>query len=513
MSLFAKKSIKGLLSQLEDSDKGLKRSLTAWSLVTLGIGAIIGAGLFVRTAAAASEAAGPGVTLSFIVAAVGCAFAGLCYAEFASMIPIAGSAYAYSYVTMGELVAWIIGWALILEYALGATTVAIAWSEYLNELLGGAIPPQWCHSPFEGGIINIPAVVIVFALTLLLIRGMQESAMVNAIIVFVKVAIVLLFVGFGWHFIQQVNHHPFLIPANQAPIRNGAGKIIPDFDYSKWNKHGWGGVLGGAAIVFFAFIGFDAVSTAAQETKNPKKAMPIGIMGSLIICTVLYILFGYVLTGVAKFTEFAIAGKEASVVYAVQHHMPGFGWLATSITVAILAGFTSVILVMLMGQSRVFYTMSNDGLIPKVFGALHPKYKTPYKANWILFIFVGLFAAFIPGSVAGDLTSFGTLFAFALVSIGVWILRVKEPDLERPFKTPFVPVVPILGVLICLSMIVALDKQTLIVAFSWMIVGLVVYFLYSRKHSKVQQELKESGKGNVQDGEMEVISTLIDDFK
>ena len=500
MSLFAKKSISKMLAQAADSDKGLKRTLGAWSLVTLGIGAIIGAGLFVRTAAAASEAAGPAVTLSFIVAALGCAFAGLCYAEFASMIPIAGSAYAYSYVTMGEFVAWIIGWALILEYALGATTVSIAWSEYLNKLLNGAIPLQWCHSPFEGGIINLPAVIIVFLLTVLLIRGMQESAMVNAIIVFVKVAIVLLFVGFGWQFINPANHTPYLIPATQA-------------GHESFFKHGWGGVLGGAAIVFFAFIGFDAVSTAAQETKNPKRDMPIGIMGSLIVCTILYIVFGHVLTGVAKYTEFATAGKEASVAYAVQAHMHGYGWLATSITVAILAGFTSVILVMLMGQSRVFYSMSNDGLIPKVFGSLHPKFKTPYKANWILFIFVALFAAFVPGSVAGDLTSFGTLFAFALVSIGVWILRVKEPNLERPFRAPFVPVVPILGVIICLGMIVALDRQTLIVAFSWMVVGLIVYFIYSKKHSKVQKELKESGKENLKDSEMEIISTLIDDFK
>jgi APA family basic amino acid/polyamine antiporter len=550
MSLFAKKSIAGMLAQAADSEKGLKRTLGAWSLVTLGIGAIIGAGLFVRTAAAASEAAGPGVTLSFIVAAVGCAFAGLCYAEFASMIPIAGSAYAYSYVTMGELVAWIIGWAVIMEYALGAVTVSIAWSEYLNNLLGGSIPYEWCHSPFEHlnkvsgdavaqitamvpdlaktvkqgvlllsdtqmkalpaglaglvqvshGVVNIPALFVLLLLTLLLIRGTQESALVNTIIVFVKVAIVLLFVGFGWHFINPANHTPYLIPADMP-------------GHASWKQHGWGGVLGGAAIVFFAFIGFDAVSTAAQETKNPKKDMPIGIMGSLLLCTVLYILFGHVLTGVANYTEFATAGKEASVTYAIQHHMPGYSWLATSITVAILAGFTSVIMVMLFGQSRVFYTMSNDGLIPKAFGDLHPKYKTPYKANWILFVFAGLFAAFMPGSVAGDLTSFGTLFAFALVSAGVWILRIKEPNLERPFRVPIVPVVSILGSVICVLMIIGLQGETLIAAFSWMILGLFVYFLYSKNHSKVQQELKATGKGNIKDSEMEIISTLIDDFK
>lgn len=523
MSLFGKESLSVMLSQAGDSEKGLKRTLGAGNLVALGIGAIIGAGLFVRTAAASAEAAGPAVTISFIVAAIGCAFAGLCYAEFAAMIPIAGSAYAYSYVTMGELVAWIIGWALIMEYALGAATVSIAWSEYLNNLLGGTIPYQWCHSPFEklyqvtgdavnqitavlpvaaksvkhgilllsadqykalpanltglvsitSGIVNAPALIILLLLTLLLIKGSQESAFVNMIIVFVKVAIVLLFIGFGWKFINPQNHTPYLIPEG----------TVGHEGFFKW---GWGGVLGGAAIVFFAFIGFDAVSTAAQEAKNPKRDMPIGILGSLVVCTILYILFGHVLTGVANYTEFKTAGKEASVAYAIQTYMKGYEWLGTSVTVAILAGFSSVILVMLMGQSRIFYTMSNDGLIPKAFGDLHPKFKTPYKANWILFIFVGLFAAFIPGSVAGDLTSFGTLFAFVLVSIGVWILRIKSPEMERPFKTPLVPLVPILGAVICLGMIVALDQQTLKVAFGWMAIGLVVYFSYSKNRSALK---------------------------
>ena len=523
MSLFVKKPLGQLLAQADEGDKGLKRTLGAGNLVALGIGAIIGAGLFVRTAAASAEAAGPAVTLSFVVAAIGCAFAGLCYAEFAAMIPIAGSAYAYSYVTMGEMVAWIIGWALIMEYALGAATVSIAWSEYLNNLLGGSIPYEWCHSPFESlhkvtgdavnqivavipeaaksvqngilllsedqfnalpsnlaglvvstsGIMNAPALIILLLLTLLLIKGSQESAFVNMIIVFIKVAIVLLFIGFGWQFIKPENHTPYLIPE---------GTIGHDGIF-KW---GWGGVLGGAAIVFFAFIGFDAVSTAAQEAKNPKRDMPIGILGSLVICTILYILFGHVLTGVANYTEFKTAGKEASVAYAIQTYMKGYEWLGTSVTVAILAGFSSVILVMLMGQSRIFYTMSKDGLIPKAFGDLHPKFKTPYKANWILFIFVGLFAAFVPGSVAGDLTSFGTLFAFVLVSAGVWILRVKSPEIERPFKTPLVPLVPILGVIVCTAMIFALDTQTLKVAFGWMALGLVVYFVYSRHHSKLR---------------------------
>jgi APA family basic amino acid/polyamine antiporter len=412
------------------------------------------------------------------------------------MIPVAGSAYAYSYVTMGELVAWIIGWALIMEYALGAATVSIAWSEYLNKLLGGAIPYEWSHSPFESytdsagilhqGMINAPALIILLLLTMLLIKGTQESAFVNAIIVFIKVAIVLLFIAIGWKFIRPENHIPYMIPADTAPVTDQAGKVIAD--YSGWNKHGWGGVLGGAAIVFFAFIGFDAVSTAAQEAKNPKRDMPIGILGSLVVCTILYILFGHVLTGVANWQDFVDPekGREASVAYAISTYMTGYSWLASAVTVAILAGFSSVILVMLMGQSRIFYTMSNDGLIPKSFGDLHPKFKTPYKSNWILFFFVGAFAAFVPGHVAGDLTSFGTLFAFVLVSLGVWILRVKEPNIERPFKTPMAPVVGVLGAIICTAMIVGLDRQTLTVAFGWMILGLLVYFLYSRKHSKLQ---------------------------
>lgn len=483
MSLFRTKDLDAMLAHTRDSEKGLKRTLGAANLVALGIGAIIGAGLFVRTAAAAGQAAGPAVTISFIVAAIGCAFAGLCYAEFAAMIPIAGSAYAYSYVTMGELIAWIIGWALIMEYALGAATVSIAWSEYLNKLLGGAIPYEWSHSPLESittggvtthGIMNIPALVILLLLTLLLIKGTQESALVNAIIVFIKVAIVLIFIAVGWQFIEPANHTPYLIPEG-TPGHEGVF------------KHGWGGVLGGAAIVFFAFIGFDAVSTAAQEAKNPARDMPIGILGSLVVCTLLYVLFGHVLTGVAPYTDFTdpTKGQEASVAYAISQYMHGYNWLATGVTVAILAGFSSVILVMLMGQSRIFYTMSNDGLIPKAFGELHPKYKTPYKANWILFVFVGAFAAFVPGHMAGDLTSFGTLFAFVLVSLGVWIMRRKNPEMIRPFKTPLVPVVPILGAIICLGMIVAIDTRTLKFAFGWMLVGLLVYFFYSRKRSKL----------------------------
>jgi len=481
MSLFIKKPLAQLMDQAADATGGLKRTLGPLNLIALGIGAIIGAGLFVRTASAAGEAAGSAVVVSFIIAGIGCAFAGLCYAEFASMIPIAGSAYAYAYVTMGEFLAWIIGWALILEYALAAATVAIAWSEYLNNLLGGAIPYQWCHSPWETmgevqGIVNLPAIFILIVLTLILIKGTQESATLNSIIVVVKVSIVIVFIVVGWGFINEANYTPFTIP-----------NII---DHEAWNRHGWGGVLGGASIVFFAFIGFDAVSTAAQEAKNPKRDMPIGILGSLLICTILFVLFAHVLTGVANWQEFKVQGKEASVAYAIKTYMTGYGWLGTLVTFAILAGFSSVILVMLMGQSRVFYSMSKDGLVPSVFSELHPKFRTPFKSNMILFVFVALFAGFVPGSVAGDLTSFGTLFAFVLVCAGIWVMRITDPLAPRPFKTPLVPLIPILGIIVCIALIASLDINTLMVAFGWLLLGLVVYFVYSKNHSKLRNNNK-----------------------
>jgi basic amino acid/polyamine antiporter, APA family len=493
MSLFRKKSLSSLMSQAADSERGLKRTLTAPNLVALGIGAIIGAGLFVRTAAAAGLHAGPAVTLSFIVAAVGCAFAGLCYAEFASMIPIAGSAYTYAYTTMGELVAWIIGWALILEYALGAATVSIAWSEFLNKLFDNRIPYEWCHSPFQSfldangvmhhGILNAPALLVLLLLSLLLIKGTQESAIVNAIIVVVKVSIVLLFIVLGWQFINSANHTPYMIPADAPDAVQPDGK---PYSYGNFFNHGWGGVLRGAAIVFFAFIGFDAVSTAAQEAKNPKRDMPIGILGSLVICTILYVLFSYVLTGIAPYTDFVKEGREASVAYAIDHYMTNYKWLSTFVTIGILAGFSSVILVMLLGQSRVFYSMANDGLLPKVFAQLHPKFRTPYKSNILLFLFVGAFATLIPGDITGDLTSIGTLLAFVLVCVGILVMRKTDPTTPRPFRTPLVPLVPILGALVCTAMIVSLDSTTLLSAFGWMILGLVIYFTYSRNNSKLK---------------------------
>lgn len=486
MSIWKRKPMALLLAEASESEKGLKRTLTAWSLVALGIGAIIGAGLFVRTATAAAQNAGPSVTIGFIVAAIGCALAGLCYAELSSSIPIAGSAYTYTYATMGEFLAWIIGWDLILEYAVGAATVGIAWSEYLNNLLVNVlhvrpIPYEWCHSPFQNsidgvsGIINLPALFIVAAISLLLVKGTQESAFVNGVIVVVKVAIVVMIIIFGWHFVKPENHTPYIPEPGIFTDEHGVG-------------HSFGGILGilgAAGTVFFAFIGFDAVSTAAQETKNPKRDMPIGILGSLAVCTVLYILFAHVLTGLESVEFFRNGGKEASVANAITSAMPGYEWLAQFVTVAILAGFSSVILVMLLGQSRVFYSMGKDGLLPKSFSAVHPKYKTPYKANLVIMVIVGLFAAFIPGDIVGDMTSIGTLFAFILVCISVIVLRKTEPDMKREFKTPFVPLVPILGIIVCLAMIYGLGWTNWLRLIGWLAIGFVVYFGYSKKNSRL----------------------------
>ena len=494
MGLFTKKPMQALMAEAADTEKGLKRTLSAGSLVALGIGAIIGAGLFVRTAAAAAQNAGPSVTIGFIVAAIGCALAGLCYAELSSSIPISGSAYTYTYATMGELLAWIIGWDLVLEYAVGAATVGIAWSEYLNNLLVNVlhwkpIAYEWCHSPFEHsipdaagvihhGIVNIPALGIVTLLSLLLIKGTQESAFVNGLIVITKVAIVILIIVFGWGFINPVNHDPYI--PEQA--------IYTDHQGIEHSYGGLLGILGAAGVVFFAFIGFDAVSTAAQETKDPKRAMPIGILGSLAICTVLYILFAHVLTGIAPVDFFRTNGKEASVVAAINTYMTGYGWLGKLVTVAILAGFSSVILVMLLGQSRVFYSMSRDGLLPAAFSAVHPKYKTPYKANLFILILVGLFAAFVPGDIVGDMTSIGTLFAFILVCAAVIILRKTDPDLPRQFKTPLVPIVPILGIIVCAAMIYGLGWTNWLRLFGWLALGFVIYFGYSKKNSKLRDK-------------------------
>jgi APA family basic amino acid/polyamine antiporter len=481
------KSIEGLIADSKATGEGsLRRTLGPWSLVALGIGAIIGAGLFVRTAAAIADRAGPSVTIAFIIAGIGCAFAGLCYAEFASMIPVAGSAYTYSYATMGEFIAWIIGWDLVLEYAVGAATVAIAWSEYLNRVLewfGLRIPYEWSHSPFESmpgtdvsGIMNIPAVVILALLSLLLIRGTKESAFVNAIIVVIKVTIVLMVIAVGWGFINPVNHTPFIPEPSTYVTPQGIA-------------HSYGGImgiLGAAGVVFFAYIGFDAVSTAAQEARNPKRDMPIGILGSLVICTVLYVLFAYVLSGVATVEDFRSTGREASVAFAISKYMAGYEWLSRAVTVAILAGFSSVILVMLLGQSRVFYSMSHDGLVPRVFSEIHPTYRTPYKSNMLFFVFTSVFAAFVPVDIVGEMTSIGTLFAFMLVCAGVWILRRRRPDLERGFTVPALPVVSIAGIVVCGAMIYGLGWTNWLRLAGWLAIGLVIYFGYGRRHSKLE---------------------------
>ena len=485
-SLFRTKSIESLLADSRETGEGtLKRTLGPWSLVALGIGAIIGAGLFVRTAAAIADRAGPSVTLAFIVAGVGCAFAGLCYAEFASMIPVAGSAYTYSYATMGEFLAWIIGWDLVLEYAVGAATVAIAWSEYLNRVLewfGLRIPYQWSHSPFETmagsdvtGIMNIPAVVILGLLSALLIRGTRESAFVNSLIVVVKVAIVLMVIAIGWGFIDPANHTPFIPAATTYVTPQGVTH----------NYGGIMGILGAAGVVFFAYIGFDAVSTAAQEARNPKRDMPIGILGSLVVCTVLYVLFSYVLSGVATVEDFRSTGREASVAFAISKYMAGYEWLSRAVTVAILAGFSSVILVMLLGQSRVFYSMSRDGLVPKIFSDVHPRYRTPHKSNILFFVFTALFAAFVPGDIVGEMTSIGTLFAFMLVCAGVWIMRHRRPDLERGFTVPALPFVSIAGIVVCGAMIYGLGWTNWLRLAGWLAIGLIIYGAYSRKHSRL----------------------------
>jgi APA family basic amino acid/polyamine antiporter len=483
-SLFRTKSIDRLLAESQETgEKALKRTLTGWSLVALGIGAIIGAGLFVRTAAAIAERAGPSVTLAFVVAAVGCLFAGLCYAEFASMIPIAGSAYTYSYATMGEFVAWIIGWDLVLEYAVGAATVAIAWSEYFNrvlEFMGMSIPYQWRHSPFEAmngvsGIMNIPAIVILALLSALLIRGTRESAFVNNIIVVTKVSIVLLVIAIGWQFVNPANHTPFIPEPTTYVTPQGV-------------THAYGGILGilgAAGVVFFAFIGFDAVSTAAQETKNPKRDMPFGILGSLAVCTILYVLFSYVLSGVATVEDFRTAGREASVAFVITKYMTGYAWLSPLVTVAILAGFSSVILVMLLGQSRVFYAMSQDGLVPKIFSEVHTRFKTPWKSNILFFLLTAAFAAFIPENVVGEMTSIGTLFAFMLVCAGVWILRIRRPELQRSFKVPALPLVASLGIIVCGAMIYGLGWTNWLRLGAWLLLGLFLFFGYARSHSRL----------------------------
>lgn len=472
------KSIESLkLEAGRNGAQSLKRSLGAFNLVAIGVGVIIGAGLFSLTGIAAANNSGPAVILSFIIAAIGCAFSALCYAEFAAMVPVSGSAYTYAYATLGELFAWIIGWDLILEYSVGAATVGISWSQYLVKFLsqfGIVIPPQLVLSPFETatlqdgsvvrGWLNLPAMLVILLVTAIIIRGTKGSALFNAIVVTLKVSVVLIFIALGWRYIQPENYHPF-IPQNTG----------------NFGEFGWSGILRGAGVVFFVFIGFDIVATMAQETKNPQRNMPIGILGSLLVCTVLFVLFGYVMTGLAHYTEFKNSAAPVSIAIA---HTP-YEWLGTAVILAILIGYTSVIMVDLLGQSRVFYSMSKDGLLPELFSRLHPQFNTPSKSNIVLGIFISIFAGFVPIEVVGEMTSIGTLLAFVLVCTGILILRKKQPDAERPFRTPSVPLVPILGILTCLAMMVSLPASTWIRLVVWLGLGFLIYFGYGRKLSKM----------------------------
>lgn len=479
MSLFATKPLERILKESESGEHQLKRTLSATQLVALGIGAIIGAGLFSLTGQAAANNAGPGIMLSFVVAAIGCVFAGLCYSEFSTMIPVAGSAYTYSYATMGELFAWIIGWDLVLEYAVGASTVATSWSRYVVSLLkdfGINFPLQFAAGPFEGvklpdgtevanGIINLPAVLIVCLVSALLMIGIQESAKVNSIIVVVKLSVIVLFIAFGWAYVNPANHVP----------------LIPENVTGEFGKYGWSGIIRGAGVIFFAYIGFDAVSTAAQEAKKPQRDMPIGIIGSLAVCTVLYILFAYVLTGIVNYKEL---NDPAAVGLAIDR--TPYIWLRMWVKFAIIAGYTSVILVMLLGQSRVFFSMSRDGLLPKLFSTVHPTRLTPWRSNLLFMVLVSVMSAFIPMSHLGEATSIGTLFAFVLVCAGILVMRKSNPNLERPFKTPLVPLVPVLGILVNLYLMYGLGLENWLRLFIWMGLGLAVYFGYSRHHSHLR---------------------------
>ncbi|HZO20235.1 MAG TPA: amino acid permease [Gemmatimonadaceae bacterium] len=478
MGLWSKKSIALLQAEAsgESHETTLKRALTATNLTLLGIGAIIGAGIFVLTGTAAANYAGPAIVLSFILAGLGCLFAGLCYAEFASMIPIAGSAYTYSYATLGEFIAWIIGWDLVLEYLFGASTVAVGWSGYFVSFMksiGVTMPMEWTQAPFAytaadglsrtGAILNIPAMFLIAVLTILLVIGVKESAGFNNIVVAIKVAIIFLVIGFGFMFVNPDNWSPF-VPPNQGP-----------------GQYGWDGIVRGAGVIFFAYIGFDAVSTAAQEAKNPQRDMPIGILGSLAFCTVLYILMSLVMTGLVPYTQLNVPDP---VYVALAAAGPGLAWLTKLIAVGAMAGLASVVLVMLMGQPRIFYSMARDGLLPAVFGKVHQRFQTPYITTIVTGVVAGVVAGLFPIGILGELVSIGTLLAFIIVCAGIWVLRVRSPELPRPFKTPLVPIVPILGILICGYMMARLPLDTWIRLLVWMAIGLVIYFTYSVRKSR-----------------------------
>ncbi len=476
--LIERKSLDQINQQAQEDS--LKRHLDLTNIVLLGIGGIIGAGIFVLTGTAAALHAGPAISISFIISAFGCLLAGLCYAEFASMLPVSGSAYTYGYATLGEFVAWIIGWDLILEYLFGSATVAVGWSGYVISFLndfGIHLPATICQSPFAygpdgwyqtGAVINFPAVFIIALMTTLLVIGIKESARFNNIIVIVKIVVILLFIGFGISHINVDNWKPFL-PENTG----------------KFSEFGWTGVLTGAAVVFFAYIGFDAVSTTAQEAVNPQRDLPKGILLSLAVCTLLYVTVSLVMTGIVKYTELNV---PAPIAVAIDATGKGLAWLSPFIKIGAIAGLSSVVMVLLLGQSRVFYSMAHDGLLWKSFAKTHPKYKTPYLTSIVTGLFAALFAGFLPIGLLGELVSIGTLLAFVIVCLGLIVLRKKEPNVPRSFRTPWVPFVPVLGALICLAQMAALPKDTWIRLIGWMLIGFVIYFSYGRKHSKVRRE-------------------------